>query len=646
VAQVTVSGATAGGCASATGTNSSGTAVSAGTTTYTATACSTYTTPCPTADNITDYVGPFSWTVTPSTVGIADTTGASCTNSSFTGTCSTSSTACYTCVVTAGAPGIANVIAAVQGVASLPSSSATFETCPVASITLSDSSTGTNTGTPTPVSIGSTVALKTVVTDSAGITLSDITPVYNSSQPGAVSPRADSISIAAGDANVVASCTPPTCNDGFYPIFSNPYLIQVLGTTSTTVLATSTTAPPSGKSSYLVPIPTSTNVPSTPLSLPNLPNSMIVSSTGGQVIIGSTNPGTYTGTKPGVMVVDISTASITTTGFWGRVLAISPDGDKAVIFDAGPTPIGTFVPTLYIYSISENSTSSVAMNDAFGVAFTPDSSRAYIVGTNTTSTGVLNSVLVVVAPGTTPVINYLGPVSTDAINDVDFLAQGSLAFLAGGGSSGINTYASCNNTFLSGISTPGTPVLIRAIPNALGAPAAGSAYSTYVVAADPPFLDVFKTTLNAPVGGTTASVPTLATCQPSYSNSGVTPESWTGISSFTAGQLLVAPNSSYAFILPGNQPDVLAFNVANFTASASPITSTVALTGTSTVPNPLPYTGGITLDSASLYLGANDGYVHQINVSTLKDEAQIAVTFTGCSTSTTTCYPDLVAVVP
>jgi hypothetical protein len=122
---------------------------------------------------------------------------------------------------------------------------------------------------------------------------------------------------------------------------------------------------------------------------------------------------------------------------------------------------------------------------------------------------------------------------------------------------------------------------------------------------------------------------------------------WNGVSSFQASQLLVTPNSQEAFILPGVggssgvAPNVLALNISSGLTTAEIPLKAVSSGGATEI-----FTGGLTLDSGSLYLGANDGYVHQINVSTLKDTAQIPVTFTGCSTSTTTCYPDLVAVIP
>jgi hypothetical protein len=106
--------------------------------------------------------------------------------------------------VTAAVPGLTSISASVGNANSVPTY---FTTCPVQSIALTvTSSTGTSKN------------IMATVVDTQGMTIT--APVtWSSSQPGSVSVASGSASASTGggSAAIIASCTPPNCNTGFYP---------------------------------------------------------------------------------------------------------------------------------------------------------------------------------------------------------------------------------------------------------------------------------------------------------------------------------------------------------------------------------------------------------------------------------------------
>jgi hypothetical protein len=71
---------------------------------------------------------------------------------------------------------------------------------------------------------------------------------------------------------------------------------------------------------------------------------------------------------------------------------------------------------------------------------------------------------------------------------------------------------------------------------------------------------------------------------------------------FTPTELITTPDSSYLFVTGSS--NLLGYSVAQQQ------TFSVALSG-----NAQPLSGDALLDSSSLYIGANDGMVHQIKIS-------------------------------
>jgi len=154
-------------------------------------------------------------------------------------------------------------------------------------------------------------------------------------------------------------------------------------------------------------------------------------------------------------------------------------------------------------------------------------------------------------------------------------------------------------------------VIIEALPNGkqmLGA-AAG-------------FIDAFDVTVTAATSGSSAC--------PSVAPEPLTQHTTSG--SDVPTQLIVTPDSTKAFITSDTRLGSLqAYDVGANAAAGAP--STIALTGGSAGTT----TGGVTLDSKTLYVGGTDNAVHVIDIATGTDSATpISLTF----------KPDFVAVRP
>jgi hypothetical protein len=311
------------------------------------------------------------------------------------------------------------------------------------------------------------------------------------------------------------------------------------------------------------------------------------------------------------MVATISSGSVTKLSFGGTVLAISPDGNTALFAD------GKYVR---FYNISGATTSSFAFPATpTSAAFSPDGARAYVV-----APALLGAWSSCTNCGST--INAWQTSSISAAG-VDFLTQGSFAYLAGGASGSFNNtfniYATCGNLNptvnpVAGItpSGAGTAMLVRSLPS-----------GTKMLAVDSKNLYAIAPGISAP----TASGPCYPPTSPSVSSSVALP------SGFTPSQLIVTPDSSNAFLLgAGSSGNSVLYQ---YNVSGNTLSSLVFVNSPTQV-----FLGGTTLDSSTLYVGANDnpggttggGAVHLINISAMSDNTQIPVLF----------VPNLVAVRP
>ncbi len=414
---------------------------------------------------------------------------------------------------TAKGPGTAVVFAVIAGISSVPT---IFTTCPVQSISLhvQDSADVSLSLAP-----GASKQLIADALDTTGAALSEVAFTFNSSQPAvATAASGNVVAVAAGTTNVVASCTPPACNAGLYPIFSNVVTAAVSGTSATTVYTTSSKFAASDAKS-LTPIDISTNTPGAAITLPSIPNSLAFNNTGAKA---------YLGSPDGLMIFDVATNAVSQiAAAKGKVLAVSPNAVKVIVSD-------TTAGKVYVFDQTTSAVETFTVPAGTAADFAVDSSKAFIVS---------GSTLFVYAPNTT----LRSIALAGAANDVSVLASGPFAYFGGGAASAITARAVCDNSLADTVVAAASPLLLKTLPNA-----------SQVVAVDSSALDAITPTASA------------AGCPPSLSDALVAHNFGQG--AFAPRQLIVASDSSKVFVT-SNLPTILEYDVAGAT------TTTLALAG-------------------------------------------------------------------
>ncbi len=268
-------------------------------------------------------------------------------------------------IATAKNPGTTLISATISNASS---SAGYFSTCPPARIQLSVPNQ-TNTSSIV-VNQNNTQPITATVTDTNGVTLNGLSLQFLSTTPrtlpsggaGTVQP------VFPGAGSITAQCLPPTCNGaplnqvGLFgtgtPIASNAIEITTPGTNSSLVYAAST------QSLYVTTIDFSTNVVGQPIRLPYVPNSMVLSTDGSTLYMGSGTELMAYNTSTGVIREDRTVP--------GTVLAVSPDSGTVVISD----------PTRQTVTLQ---TSGGVINSVYGgsgttAEFSPDSGTVYVAG--------------------------------------------------------------------------------------------------------------------------------------------------------------------------------------------------------------------------------------------------------------------------
>jgi len=295
----------------------------------------------------------------------------------------------------------------------------------------------------------------------------------------------------------------------------------------------------------------------------------------------------YLGADSGGVMVYNTSSGVATLGFNGKVLAISNDGSLVLVSDSGAN-------TTYLYDAADTTLLTSFPGTAISAAITPDSQWSLsLIGPDLVRAG--DSVPTV----TTDLMKYTP-------NFIDLLAQGSLAFITSSGSHLINVRSTCDQSDVQTLNA-NSPTLVKGVPNGTGA-----------VAVDGTQMDVITTTQPGGSCPTTASS-TLSSYDLQAGN-------------FSARQLVPSFDSANAWIIT-DQNFVVAFNLANNSPTTIPLAG--GAQGLS---------GGLTLDSSQLYVGAGDGNVHRIALSSLSDEQQIAPGLLDANSNV--AVPDLVAVLP
>lgn len=519
--------------------------------------------------DITPFVGPLLWSVIDGAVAKTSTTAAGLASNQV--------------QVTAAQPGLTHIFANVSG---LNGQSVPFETCPVQSISLVDSSTGSDSLS---LASGSSSTLVPTVTDSQGNAITASSLTWLSSQPGVATAKSGSVTaVSPGGAAVFPVCAPPTCNVNLSPIYSS----NVVGTTVTgTAVAGTVYVASTGcygvancKAS-LIPIDTQNNTAGTAIALPFPPNSMVMDPTGAHV---------YFGTAAGLRI--LATAGNTFTGLnnvTGKALAASPDGTLAIVSDTAASP-----NVVNIVNPKTGTSTPFLLSGVTAAAFSPDSSTAYLfAGSKLYVYSTTRALQTITLPG--------------AATDAAFLTTGAFGFVAGAPST-VSLFNGCDNAApqspnTSTVSTPAPP-LLAALPDGKTIAAVTSDAVT-----------------------TIAVSTSAAGCPPPVTATAIT--HGLGQGTFTPKQVLVSSDGARLYVV-SNLNSVTVYNVA-----ANAVRS-IALN-----PSATPLTAALTLSGHDMYVGASDGAVHHLDAaSNFTDLGQISVTL--CSNTSASCPPNLVVLRP
>ena len=557
--------------------------------------------------DITQSVGPFSWqTINPGSGNIVTpsklATGAQGCLLSPQGQCLNQE------IVTATTPGVGQIYASVGPFVGQPIS---VETCRVNSISIAAAGNDPSI-TSFLVNSGTSTTLNATVTDIAGQDVTGVPLTWSTSNPvsvGASGVSSGSVFGSVGTANaseagqgtVIASCTPPTCNAGIKPTLpiypQAAFNFDVRSTTATaspTVYATTTgcntttaTCTPT-LVSVTRPSPTAPFAANTPVILISTPNSLVFDNNGGNAYLGVDSNDFN---QKGLMVFNGTSVSEVRKAP-GKVLAISPDRNSAVISDTFDSPNLVFICTNC--ASTARTVTTFQISGATAAAFSPDNLKAYILAGNNLY-----------------VYSKLDPLQTftlsqtiglgGAANDVAFHPEGGFAYLAGPSTS-LTPFRTCDNAPISSaaLNTPHSPLLIRPLPD-----------GNTLLVLDPPNIDL-------------VSITSLTAVACSGTITDTTSSFDLGEGSFIPTQFFVSPDGSTAYILgnssagppPSRMPFVMVFNVNTQTAS------TLSLSNSAT-----PLSASLSPDGKLLFVGADDGTLHVIDTTSGNDIQQVTFPF-------------------
>lgn len=464
--------------------------------------------------------------------------------------------------------------------------SALFLACPPQSISLHVSG---KTDTTFNVAANTAVTLQADVTDILGQPITSPTLVFGSYIPTAASSSiGGSVTTpGAGVTTIVASCNPnggcnfapgPNVNlNGTgvgLPVYSNPVMGTVTGTTASTVYVTGAHNPDGSPNTSLIPIDSTANTAGTAVTLTGSPNSMIFSADGTTAFLGS---------SAGLIVFNPTSNAVTNTitNVTGKVLAVSPTQPFKVI--AADTSAGK----LFIYDSSGSGVvQTISIPNVTSADFDSDGSKAYI----TNGSMVFEY---------TPALGLTPKTLNFSADGVAFTPQENLAYLGGQSILGL---APCNDTRVDGAA---------AIANVLKPTPDG----THMIAAGSAGWADLTYTVNSNACPPTASNTVRTATFPAFVG--------------TPTQITVASDDSNAYLTAftggSTATGIPFYHLADGT------TGVVALAGAG---GPL-FSGGITQDAHSLYvgIGANGGtggQVHRIDLTPSTgpaDAQQIDVSF-------------------
>src|SRR5947209_10098919 len=454
--------------------------------------------------DVTSQVGQFNWTSLDPSVASVDTNGA----------------------VTAKNPGVTGIFA---NVASVSSTTTSFRTCMPTRIRVHASADSSITSAT--LSATQTQALAFEFDDENGVTIFTGDPFIKvSNNPVSATVSGTTITaVSPGGAGIVAACIPPTCGNGVNtPIYSNVFGITVTGTSPGTIAyATTSFPPPSGSPATMVPIDTGAHTIGTAINLPAVPNSLVFGGQGTRA---------WLGTTAGLATLDpaANSVSVVAPDATGKVLAVSPDGNRVIVSNAANDP-GFGVPIepdptkqrIWVFDLSTRILQTFTKPGAVAAEFDPDGFKAYIAARD-------GNVYVF-----SPTITFQNFTLGGSPADVASLASMRFAFFAHSGS--LDVVAVCNNSVQSSALATAhqfvQPVLTK----------------DQMVAVNSTGLDIDTVTVSPPAG--------TSICPSGIAHSNLSVDF--GLGAFTARQLVVASNASRAMVLPTGINKVLVPDLSN-----------------------------------------------------------------------------------
>jgi hypothetical protein len=295
----------------------------------------------------------------------------------------------------------------------------------------------------------------------------------------------------------------------------------------------------------------------------------------------------YLGSSSGLMTVDPVALTVNSnTAIIGTVLGISPDGTYLLISNPA-------APAVYLYYISGTTIVISQPLTTNGGAFTADSrSVSFLNGQQLYYETIFPSTTITNLP-------YIP-------NSLDISSTGSLTYISSSASHAIDVRTTCNQADQQTLAA-NNPTLVAHIPNGTGA-----------VVADSPSIDVVTTGTIGP-----GCPPAPQSTVNSYNLGG---------GSFNARQFLFATDSSKVWMI-SDLTSVIGFNLSTLTPTTIPLTNGAQA-----------YSGGITVDGSTIYVGASDNNVHVLNTGSAADTAQVAVGLKDANGNAVA--PNLVTVLP
>lgn len=457
----------------------------------------------------------------------------------------------FVAVVTAVGPGQTQITASLSATTSLP---APFAACSPASIQIHVP----NQPTTTTVSIAptGTAPLAADILDTNGIPVPNIALTWSSSLPAAATVNAGGTitGVAAGTSKIVASCTPPGCNSGTQnSLFSNVVQANVSGTFNSTTLFVTSTDP--GTTTIIPVLVSSTsNSVGAAINLPGgflPPNSFVFAPDGKRA---------YLGSDSGLIILD-AVNSVTTgvTAAPGKVLAVSNDGARVVIAASNGNGV-------LQYDTVNGIVGPLSIAGATSADYTPDRSLLF-VGTSASR---------VYEAGINIFKNFA---ASGAPAGMALLASGAFAYA---GDASTDVFSTCSNSLVGNVGIAST--LIKAAAQPVPPP---NEFNLQMIAVTGNQITQIDAVPGAP-GVPCPAIPTNTAHAYSFP----------GVAAFTAGQLLVTPNSARAVVTASDVNQLLVYNIGPTAGSGS--TTTIPLTNGATG----TYSGAVTIDSTIVWVGA------------------------------------------